>query len=70
MRRIRKRMIRHRYLFTLDDQSAFSGVLMDADDEFYVLRQVRSYTSDGEPIPVDGELVIERHRVLYAQLEG
>lgn len=67
MRRIRKRMLRRRYLITLDNQEAFSGVLLDADSEFYELTQVRALTREGDAVPVDGTLILERSRILYAQ---
>lgn len=70
MRRIRKRLLRHRYLVTLDNGDAFTGVLLDADAEFFVLTQVHMIGPDSELVPVDGELVLPRARVLYAQKGG
>lgn len=67
MRRIRGKMLRKRYLFTLDNTECFTGVLLDSDKEYYELVQVRTLTPDGTAIPVDGTLILERSRVLYAQ---
>lgn len=69
MRRIRKRLLRYGYVFTLANGETFSGVLEDADSEYYILQRVRTLTHD-EWLPVDGRLILERSRVLYIQREA
>lgn len=69
MRRIRKKLLRYAYVFTLANGETFSGVLEDADSEFYILQRVRTLTQD-QWMPVDGRLILERSRVLYLQREA
>lgn len=66
-RRLLKKITRRRFLLTLDNGEAFSAVVYDVDADFYELRSVRAVDRDGEAVPVDGTLIIERSRVLYAQ---
>ncbi|MGH3094575.1 MAG: hypothetical protein ACRDMV_01075 [Streptosporangiales bacterium] len=51
---------------TLDDATAFRGLLYAADDRSLVLRDAQLVSGDG-PTPVDGEVVLPRARVLYLQ---
>jgi hypothetical protein len=69
MRRIRKNLLRYAYVFTLANGETFSGVLEDADDEFFVLQRVCTFTQD-QWLPVDGRLILERSRVMYLQREA
>lgn len=67
--RLSRRILRHRYLVTLDNGEAFSGVLLARSGEHYELGKVKQLSPEGEFIPVDGTLLLERSRVLYAQKE-
>jgi hypothetical protein len=69
MRRIRKKLLRDAYVFTLANGETFSGVLEDADNEYYVLQRVRTFAQE-QWLPVDGRLILERSRVLYLQREA
>lgn len=70
MRKIRNRLLRHTYLITLVDGTAFSGVLDEADREYYVLLNVKLLQNDGLSVDVDNKLILERAKVLYVQLLG
>lgn len=54
------------FIVTLDDATAFRGLLYAADDRSLVLRDAQLVSGDG-PTPVDGEVVLPRARVLYLQ---
>lgn len=69
MRRIRKRLLRQSYVFTLANGETFSGILEEADSEYYVLQRVRTLTQD-QWVPVDGKLILKHAQVLYIQLEA
>lgn len=66
-RRIRRGMVRHTYLFTLTSGETFRGLIEDSDADAVVLQQVHLIQSDGSPVQVDGRLILERLRILYAQ---
>lgn len=59
-------MLRQRYLVTLKNGEAFSGVIEKMTKEHVVLQQVTSWTRDGQS-KVDGQLIIERRETLYYQ---
>lgn len=67
--RLSRRILRHRYLVTLDNGEAFSGILLAKSRDHYELGKVKQLNPDGEFMPVDGTLLLERPRVLYAQKE-
>lgn len=69
MRRIRKRLLRQSYIFTLANGETFSGVLEDSDSEYYVLQRVRTLTQD-QWAPVDGKLILKHDQVRYIQQEA
>lgn len=66
-RSVQKRMLRQRYLFTLDTGEAFAGVLLKRDRKTFLLVQAEAIQEDGSGVPLDTELVLFRSRVLYAQ---
>jgi len=59
-------MLRKRYLVTLKNGEAFSGMIEKMTKSEIVLQQVTSWTRDGQS-KVDGQLIIERREVLYYQ---
>ena len=69
MRRIRKRLLRQSYVFTLANGETFSGILEDADPEFYILQRVRALTQE-HWVPVDGRLILKHDQVRYIQQEA
>lgn len=66
-RHIRRGMIRQSYLFTLESGETFQGLIEDSDADAVVLQQVYLIQSDGSPVQVDGRLILDRQRILYAQ---
>lgn len=70
MKRIIRAHVRRSVLVTLKTGEGFQGVLFDADSEAFVLRNcglVEAGGSDRVPVPVDGELLIQRRDVAYLQ---
>lgn len=67
---MRDRLLRSRlrevFLITLDNGDAFRGLLYALDRQSVILRQTE--TVNGTEIkPVDGEIVLPRHRIAYMQ---
>jgi hypothetical protein len=56
-------------LVNLDDGRAFDGVLYARRGPLLVLRQARLIEPGGEPVAVDGEVIIERPRVSFIQVQ-
>lgn len=56
-----------RVLVNLTDGSALDGVLIRKSGPLIVLSDSTLYTRGGEPQRLDGNLYIERDRVLYMQ---
>jgi hypothetical protein len=59
--------LRETFLFTLDTDEAFTGVLYAADRYSFVLRDAIAHDDATTRTPVDGELILPRDRVLYMQ---
>lgn len=59
--------VRHRVLANLTDGTAIDGLLIEAKGPLMVLSDCTVYTPNCEPSNVDGEIYIERDRVLYLQ---
>jgi hypothetical protein len=55
-------------LVNLDDGRAFSGILYRRRGPLLTLRQARLIVPGGEPVDVDGEVIIERPRVSWIQV--
>jgi small nuclear ribonucleoprotein (snRNP)-like protein len=71
----RDRLVRHRMrekvIVTMKSGEAFMGVLTDADGRSFVLRDAKALTdSSARPVPVDGELVLDRAQIDYMQRPG
>jgi uncharacterized membrane protein len=59
--------VRRRVVVNLVDGSAVDGVLLRRYRTLLVLADATLLAPAAEPVRVDGELVVERARVLYAQ---
>lgn len=56
-----------RVLANLTDGSAVAGLLIDRRGPLLVLSDATLYAPSSEPTPLDGEVYIERDKVLYLQ---
>ncbi len=56
-------------LVNLDDGRAFTGILYSRRGPLLTLRQARLIEPGGEPIDVDGEVIVERHRISFIQVQ-
>lgn len=70
MKRLIRQRLRHRVIVNLKDNSAFSGVLYEADSEAVILREAAQLDAGPkrEPVGVDGELLVLRADILFIQL--
>jgi hypothetical protein len=59
--------IHERVLASLIDGSAIDGILIDRRGPLLIMADCTLYTATSEPAPLDGEIYIERDRVLYLQ---
>jgi hypothetical protein len=57
-----------RVLVNLEDGKAFDAVLYDQRGPLLMLRNATLIEPGAEPVAVDGEIVIERPRVLFIQV--
>ena len=66
-----QRCLRGRYrstvIVTLRTGMAFRGVLFDADASSVVLRKAHAMDGSNAPLPVDGEVLIDRSQVEFYQ---
>ena len=51
-----------------DDKTAIRGVLWDEQGRWLVLKNASLVGAGKPPVPMDGEAVIERARVLFIQV--
>jgi small nuclear ribonucleoprotein (snRNP)-like protein len=66
-RLVRSRM-REDVIVTMTTGDAFRGILYAADGRTFILRDAKTLTdSSGRPVPVDGELILDRTRIDYFQ---
>jgi hypothetical protein len=61
--------IRKRVLVNLDDGRAFDGILFARRGPLLVLRNARLIEPGAEPVDVDGEVIVERPRVSFMQVQ-
>lgn len=59
--------IYERVLANLVDGSAIEGLLIDRRGPLLILGDAKLYSPGSEPAPLDGEIYIERTRVLFLQ---
>lgn len=62
-----RRLVRERVVVNLVDGSGFTGVVWAHHGRLVVLRDATTVDRDGRQTPVDGEAIIERHRILWVQ---
>lgn len=68
--RILRALVRHRFVVTMVDDQTWDGVVMEADAQTIVLRDVAAVVREGETVkrvPADGEVLLPRSRVAYMQ---
>lgn len=67
--RLLRQRLREVFIVTMSDGSAFRGVLYSLDRRSVILRDCEAMRAgtDGQHVPVDGELVLPRERISYMQ---
>lgn len=66
--RLVRRRLRDDVVVTMKSGEAFRGVLHDADSRSFVLRDAKALTdAAAKPVPVDGELILDRGQIDYFQ---
>ena len=58
-----------RVLVNLDDGRAFNGILYSRRGPLLLLRQAQLIEPGNDPVEVDGEVLIERPRVSFIQVQ-
>lgn len=66
----RRTAVRKRVLVNLTTEKAFRGVLWARRGPLLVLRGAELLEAGRAPVPMDGEVVVERHRVDFVQVLG
>lgn len=71
MRAYRRVVLHRRILVSLDDGTSLEGVLWDEQGELLVLRgTVLHDQAAGEPVQMDGDVLVERRRIRFVQAVG
>jgi hypothetical protein len=65
--RLLKSRLREVFIVTMDDGSAWRGLLYAVDDRTVALREAERLTPDAPGTPVDGELLLPRDQLAYLQ---
>lgn len=58
-----------RVLVNLDDGRAFNGILFSRRGPLLTLRDAQLIEPGSEPLAVDGEVIVERSRVSFIQVQ-
>ncbi len=66
----RRTALRKRVVVNLTTEKAFVGVLWAQRGPLLVLRGAELHESGRPPLPMDGEVVVERARVDFVQVVG
>jgi hypothetical protein len=66
----RRLMVRRRVVVNLVGDQAVTGVLWRRVGGFLVLRDARLIEAGADPVSMDGDVLIERDRVLFVQVAG
>lgn len=66
--RFRRWPVCERVLVNMEDGRAFDAVLYDQRGQLLILRNATLIEPGTEPVPVDGEVLIERARVSFIQV--
>jgi hypothetical protein len=61
--------IRKRVLVNLDDGRAFDGIMFARRGPLLILRQARLIEPGADPVDVDGEVIVERPRISFIQVQ-
>lgn len=64
----RRNVVRRRGIVNLKSGRTFRGILWKQSGPLVVMRQAEMLEAGREPIPVDGEVVIERSEIEFIQL--
>lgn len=71
MRAYSRVVLHRRILVNLDDGTTLEGVLWDEQGELLVLRGALLHDqANGEPVPMDGDILVERRRIRFSQAVG
>jgi hypothetical protein len=66
--RLVRSRLRDELIVTMRTGEAFRGVLTEADGRSFVLRNAKALTdASPRPVPVDGELILDRAQIDYIQ---
>ena len=65
--RLIKRMVRERFLVTLESDETFDGLLLEHDEQHLVLGDAEQVAPNGDRMKVDGQLWLPRFNVRYMQ---
>lgn len=65
--RVVRGLIRLRFLITMDDGTAWDGVLVEADEKTLEIREAEHLTADGRRTKADGFIYLPRDSVAYMQ---
>lgn len=63
----RRLLVHRQVVVNLDDGSAVQGVLFTKTGPLIVVKNATLHEPGAEPVRLDGDVVIERPRVLYIQ---
>ncbi|MFB7843624.1 hypothetical protein [Microbacterium sp. NPDC056052] len=63
----RKVLLLRRVVVNLDDGSSIEGVLFRDPGNLLVLKNAIYHEPGAEPVPLDGDTIIDRARVLFVQ---
>lgn len=63
-----RRLVFHRQIVVnLDDGTTIAGVLFQQAGPLLVLKNAHLVASNAEPVPLDGDVIVERSRVVFIQ---
>ena len=65
--RLIARVVRSRFLVTLDTEESFDGVLTESDEQFFVFADAWNVVPGGDRVHLDSALWVPRGRVKYMQ---
>jgi hypothetical protein len=70
MNAFRRVAVRRQVIVNLTSGAAFRGILFRQAGPLLVLRNAELLAAGEQPMPIDGEVVIERSRVEFVQIVG
>lgn len=69
-RSVYRPLIAHQVLVVTDDGSSFTGTALRALGDLLVLTRASLLTERGPARPLDGEVVLDRARITFIQVQG